>query len=147
MRPFRELRVWEESHQLTLDVYRATGLFPNDERFALTSQLRRAAYSAPFNVVEGTSRGDAECRRFLGVTLGSAAELEYGLLLGRDLGYLANAEHDSLTARTLTVKRMLNAFIARMNATIDSRANKLPVAGSQQPAANGQRPGTMEPAP
>jgi four helix bundle protein len=146
MRPFRELRVWEESHQLTLDVYRATGSFPNDERFALTNQLRRAAYSVPFNIVEGTSRGDAECRQFLRIALGSAAELEYGLLLARDLGYLPKAEHESLTARTMSVKRMLNAFIARMTTTIESRANKPPVPDSHRPTANGQRPSMQEPA-
>ncbi len=144
MRPFRELRVWDESHQLTLDVYRVTGSFPNDERFALTNQLRRAAYSVPFNIVEGTSRGDAECRQFLRIALGSAAELEYGLLLARDLGYLSNFEHESLTARTMSVKRMLNAFIARMTATIESRANRPPVAARQRPTANGQRPDAEE---
>jgi four helix bundle protein len=140
MRPFRELRVWDESHQLTLDVYRATGSFPNGERFALTNQLRRAAYSVPFNIVEGTSRGDAECRQFLRIALGSAAELEYGLLLAHDLGYLPNSEHESLTARTLSVKRILNAFIARMNTTIESRPNRPPVTARQRPTANGQRP-------
>lgn len=145
MRPFRELRVWDESHQLTLDVYRATGSFPNNERFALTSQLRRAAYSVPFNIVEGTSRGDAECRQFLRIALGSAAELEYGLLLARDLGYLPIEEHESLTARTIVVKRMLNAFISRVNAAIDARANRPPVPVGQRPMANGQRPATKEP--
>lgn len=145
MRPFREPRVWDESHQLRLDVYRATGSFPNDERFALTNQLRRAAYSVPFNIVEGTSRGDAECRQFLRIALGSAAELEYGLLLALDLGYLTTAEHESLTARTLSVKRMPNAFIARMNTTIESRPNRPPVAARQQPPATGQRPGAEAP--
>jgi len=126
-------------------VYRVTGSFPNDERFALTNQLRRAAYSVPFNIVEGTSRGDAECRQFLRIALGSAAELEYVLLLARDLGYLPDAEHESLSARITSVKRMLNAFIARLNATIESRTNKPPVPGRQRPMANGQRPGMQEP--
>jgi four helix bundle protein len=140
MRSFRELRVWEESHQIVLEVYRLTASFPADERFALTSQLRRAAYSVPFNIVEGTARRDNECRQFLRISLGSAAELEYGLLLAKDLGYVGLNEYESLTLGLLGVKRMLNAFIARLEP-----GGKLAEAPRQRPTANGQRPATKGP--
>jgi four helix bundle protein len=131
MRPLKDLRVLEAAHQLTIDVYRETKSFPADERYALTSQLRRAAYSIPFNIAEGTARGDAECRQFLRVSLGSAAELEYGVLLSKDLGYLEESAYEALDKQIGPVKRMLVTFIRRLDAQIDARAN------GQRPTAKG----------
>jgi four helix bundle protein len=117
---------------LTLDVYTQTRGFPADERFALTSQLRRAASSIPFNIAEGTARGDAECRQFLRISLGSAAELEYGVLLSRDLGYLSDAQYEALDSQIGPVKRMLVAFIRRLDARLGGPSN------GQRPTAKGQ---------
>jgi hypothetical protein len=75
---FRDLKVWEKAHQLTLQVYKATASFPKEEMFGLTSQIRRAAASIPANIAEGCGRsGDAELGRFLQIAMGSASELEY----------------------------------------------------------------------
>jgi four helix bundle protein len=89
MQKFTELKVWQRSHELTLAVYRASDAFPRDERFGLTSQLRRAAVSVACNVAEGSKRiHRADYARFLNLAEGSLAEVEYLMMLARDLGYL-----------------------------------------------------------
>ncbi len=124
MRPFRELVVWQASHAVTLEVYKATATFPRKELYGLTSQVRRAACSVPSNIVEGSARTDAEFRHSLRIALGSATELEYQLLLARDLGYLPEDLYITLESQLASVKRMLVAFMRRL-------------ANSQQPTANG----------
>lgn len=117
MKDFRELKVWQKAHQLTLAVYKATGLLPGDERFGLTSQIRRACASIPANVAEGCGRrGDAELSRFLQIAMGSACELEYHLLPARDLNYLSSAHYERLTADAVEVKRMLASFLQKLTA-------------------------------
>jgi four helix bundle protein len=114
---FRNLKVWEKSHQLTLSVYRDTQRFPKEELYGLTSQMRRACASIPANIAEGCGRGgDPEFRRFLQIAMGSASELDYQLLLARDLGLLPVANHERLTAGVIEVKRMLASLIHRLDA-------------------------------
>ena len=89
MRDFRELKVWEKAHRLTLQVYRITKNFPSDEQFGLTVQLRRAAASVPTNIAEGCGRdSERELARFMSIAGGSASEVEYQLLLACDLNYI-----------------------------------------------------------
>ena len=89
MQHFTELKVWQRSHMLVLSLYRLTSQFPADERFGLTSQLRRAAASVPTNIAEGAKRqGKQDYARFLNIAQGSLAETEYLVMLSRDLGYL-----------------------------------------------------------
>lgn len=117
MRSFKTLTVWEKSHQLTLQIYRESKSFPSDEKFGLTSQLRRASASVPANIAEGCGRGtDPELRRFLEIAMGSASEVEYHLLLARDLGYVPPTRHQELETLTCEVKRMLAAFIRKLKA-------------------------------
>ena len=117
MKSFRDLLVWEKAHALTLAVYSATTDFPRDELFGLTSQIRRASSSIPANIAEGCGRsGDNELRRFLDIAMGSASELEYHLLLARDLKLLLPALYDQLNDQTCEVKRMLAAFIQKLKA-------------------------------
>ena len=112
MRNFRELKVWQKAHGLTLAVYRATRAFPSEEKFGLTSQLRRAAASVPANIAEGCGRNtEKDFARFLGIAAGSASEAEYHLLLARDLGILATEHHQPLDVEVNEVKRMLYTFI------------------------------------
>jgi four helix bundle protein len=97
MQDFRNLKVWQRAHALTLDIYRATEAFPQREIYGLTSQIRRAGASMGANIAEGCGRGgDAELRRFLLIAMGSASELEYHLLLARDLGVLSEDDHERL---------------------------------------------------
>jgi four helix bundle protein len=80
---------WEKAYELTLNVYKATRSFPKEEMDGLTSQLRRAASSVGANIAEGCGRrSDPEMRRFLQIARGSANEIEYHLLLARDLQFL-----------------------------------------------------------
>jgi four helix bundle protein len=111
MQRFTELKVWQRAHRLVLDVYRLTAAFPADERFGLTSQLRRAAASVPTNVAEGSKRqSNAEYARFLNIAEGSLAEAEYLLMLARDLGFGESAAFDALLKEVSEIARMLNGL-------------------------------------
>jgi len=118
MRDFRELKVWEKGHRLTLDVYRTTAGFPREELYGLTAQLRRSSASVPANIAEGCGRsGDAELARFMLIAMGSASELEYHLLLAHDLNILDASDHKRLSEATKEVKRMLSKFINKLRET------------------------------
>lgn len=117
VKDFRQLKVWEKAHQLTLEIYRATVDFPRAEAYGLTSQIRRAGASIGANLAEGCGRqGDAEFGRFCGMARGSASELEYHLLLAKDLGLLDAVEYHKLAEQTTEIKRMLTALIQKLNA-------------------------------
>jgi four helix bundle protein len=115
MGDYRNLKVWERSHRLTLEVYETTRTFPKDERFRLTNQLRRAAASVPANIAEGCGRnGDAELARFLTIARGSASELDYLLLLAHDLGYLKPPRYEYFASEVYGITRMLATFVDRL---------------------------------
>ncbi|MGL4513948.1 MAG: four helix bundle protein [Lacipirellulaceae bacterium] len=115
MQDFRNLDAWKLAHAMTLDVYRQTASFPTDERYGITSQLRRAAGSIGANLAEGCGRGsDADFARFVQIALGSASEVEYHLLLARDLGHLAAGRHDDLEQTIQRIKRMLTSLLKRL---------------------------------
>ncbi|MHA1268134.1 MAG: four helix bundle protein [Candidatus Helarchaeota archaeon] len=117
MRAFRELKVWEKAHLLTLQVYRITKNFPSDEQFGLTVQLRRAAASVPTNIAEGCGRdGGRELARFMSIAGGFASEVEYQLLLACDLNYIQDETYRELNQQVNEVKRMLNSFIQKLTA-------------------------------
>jgi four helix bundle protein len=116
VRDFHELKVWERSHQLTLAVYRATATFPGDERYGLTSQLRRASASIPANIAEGCGRdSDRDFARFLRIASGSASETSYHLILARDLEILPPPVFQELTSLIDEIRRMLTALIRRFS--------------------------------
>jgi len=116
-RDFRELQVRRKAHALAVNVYKASHQFPVEERFGITSQLRRAGASIPTNIAEGVGRGgDADLARFLRIAMGSASEVEYLLLLARDLDYLDVGKHDTLSADVIAIKRMLTSFIRKLKA-------------------------------
>jgi four helix bundle protein len=117
MQDFRNLLVWRKAHALTLDVYKTTRAFPKEEVYGITSQVRRAASSIPANIAEGCCRsGDGEFRRFLYYATGSASELEYHLLLAKDLDILDEQQYRSLNDQLSEVKRMLITFIKKLRA-------------------------------
>ncbi|MEM1044260.1 MAG: four helix bundle protein [Bacteroidota bacterium] len=116
MQDFKHLRVWETAHQLVLVIYRVTAHFPKEEQYGLTSQLRRAATSVPSNIAEGCGRdSDGDFARFLRIAQGSANEVEYQLFLASDLGYLDAVVYGDLARQIAEAKRMLNAFIQRVD--------------------------------
>ena len=117
MQSFRNLRVWEKAHILTLDVYRSSKSFPREEAYGLTSQMRRASASIGANIAEGSCRrGDCDFGRFLQIAIGSASELEYHLLLARDLELLGSADYQRLSEEVVDVKRMLASLICKLRA-------------------------------
>jgi four helix bundle protein len=91
MSDFKKLIVFRKAHELTLELYRATETFPRTEVFGLTSQIKRAASSINANLAEGCARGsDRELLRFINIAIGSVSELEYHLMLARDLGFISS---------------------------------------------------------
>jgi four helix bundle protein len=112
---FRQLSVWRKAHQLVLSTYTATSALPGHERFELRSQMRRAAVSVASNIAKGCGRGsDADFARFLLHATGSTAELEYQVILSRDLGYLDEPSCLLLQAQAEEVRKMLAALIVRL---------------------------------
>jgi four helix bundle protein len=117
VKDFHELKVWQKAHQLTLAVYQITAKFPRGELYGLTSQLRRSCASIPANLAEGCGRnGDAELARFCSIALGSASELEYHLLLARDLKLISPQDHDDLSQRATELKRMFAGLLLKLKA-------------------------------
>lgn len=119
MQNFRNLRVWQKGHQPTLEVYKATGGFPKSELYGLTSQMRRCCASIPANIAEGCGRsGAVEMARFLQIAMGSASELEYHILLAKDLGFLSPGGYQQLNRNVTEVKRMLTSLIDKVRASV-----------------------------
>lgn len=111
MQRFTELKVWQEGHALTLEVYRLTAGFPAEERFGLVVQLRRAISSVPANIAEGSKREtQADYARFLNVAQASLAEAEYFLILAGDLEYVGRSAVAALFERIDKLARMLHAL-------------------------------------
>ncbi len=95
MKDFHDLNVWEKSHNLTLKIYNSTLNFPREELYGLKSQIRRSCASIPTNIAEGCGRNsDAELARFLDISMDSASELEYLILLVKDLNMLSQSDYD-----------------------------------------------------
>ncbi len=137
MRDFRSLRVWQASHSMVLEVYRASAGFPRAETYGLTSQLRRAAVSVASNIAEACGRGgDLDFRRFIQVALGSASETEYQILLAKDLGYLEPARHDDIVKTVHQVKRMLSRL--RDQAVKRPARVEVEMAEGRRPMADGK---------
>ena len=99
MQNFRNLEVWKKAHELTLEAYQITEPFPRSEMFGISSQIRRAAYSIPTNLAEGCGPTQAEFARFVQIALGSASELEYELLLVKDLRLLSIDSYNDANAK------------------------------------------------
>jgi four helix bundle protein len=103
-----ELDVFKLSHEMALAIYELTKNFPEEEKFGLTSQMRRAAYSVPMNLVEGANRlNSKEYRHFVGIAKGSTGEVTYQLLLARDLKYIDENTYDSLRSSYDRIAQML----------------------------------------
>jgi four helix bundle protein len=114
---FRKLNVWEKSHQLTLNIYKSTSSFPKEELYGLTSQMRRAASSIPSNIAEGCGRNtQPQFARFLNIAFGSASELEYQMILSKDLNFIKEKTFDELINNVTEIKRMLWALLQKVKA-------------------------------
>ncbi len=125
MRDYKKYDIWKLSHLLTLEVYRITESFPKEEIFGLTSQIRRASSSIGINIVEGCGRGsDEDFKRFLRNASGSAFEVEYILLLSKDLNYISEDKFIELTPKAEELKIKISKLILKIEEDINKKKNR-----------------------
>jgi four helix bundle protein len=107
VQPYERFLAWQACHALNLAIASATDQWPRNERFELTAQLRRAGWSAAANIVEGSAkRGSREFRRFLDISLGSLAEIGYGLRFARDRSILPSEKYEDLEALRIKAAKL-----------------------------------------
>ncbi|KQC01583.1 four helix bundle protein [Pedobacter sp. Hv1] len=115
MQNFKELKVWDKAHLITLSIYKASSKFPKEEVYGLTSQLRRASASIPANIAEGCGKNtQSDLAKYLNISLGSANETEYFLILSKDLDYLSEEQFSTLSNDINEVKAMLISLIGKV---------------------------------
>ena len=118
MKTHRDLKVWNNSISLVTKVYKMTSVFPKEELFGITSQLRRAAVSIPSNIAEGAARTSRkEFHKFLSIALGSASELETQLIISRNLNYLTIENSESLINELITIQKMIQGLMKNLKST------------------------------
>jgi len=121
IRNYQDLLAWQKSMDLCEVVYKSTQTMPPDERFGLTSQLRRAAVSIPSNIAEGQGRGsDGQFLVHLRISYGSLRELETQVLLAKRLGFMSDEQSGMLLEQSSEVGRLLNGLMKSI-ATTSSR--------------------------
>jgi len=121
MRNYKDLLLGQKAHTLTLMVYKGTQRFPIEERYGLTSQIRRACASVPANLAEGCGRrSEGEMARFIQIAMGSGADLSYHLVLARDLGFLSTADCTNLDSELSAVMRMLSSLSQKIRTSLAS---------------------------
>ena len=117
MRDFQQLVIWQKSHALTLTIYAITQNFPKEELFGLISQMRRSSSFIPTNIAEGCGRESIiEFKRFLTIAAGSASELQYQLILSKDLNYISEIMFAQLYDETIQIKKMIFTYSQKLKA-------------------------------
>lgn len=114
MSSYKDLDVWKKSFDLCFDIYQITKVFPKEELYGLTSQIRRASLSVPSNISEGSKRGRKEFLHFLKIAHGSGAETETQLLLAYKLEYISLLDFQRISGSVEDVMQMLSAFIKKL---------------------------------
>ena len=113
-----DMDVFKKAHKIAVETYEITKTFPQDEKFALVSQMRRAAYSIPSNLMEGGHRlNRKEYRQFVGIAKGSVGELKYFLMLSKDLGYIVERKYLILQESAEELSKMLTGLIRSLTDT------------------------------
>lgn len=111
MHRFKQLEIWRQSRQFCTQIYLVTNDFPNEERFGLTTQLRRSSVSIPSNIAEGSSRkSNKDFARFLEIAIGSAYEIETQLLISNDLGFITEENLNPLLSKIDIITKMMYNF-------------------------------------
>jgi four helix bundle protein len=115
IRSFKQLRIWNKGIEIVAEVYRLTHGFPQEERYGLVSQMRRAAVSIPTNIAEGFKRFHSkEYRQFLHIALGSAAELETEIVIAGKLGFLTETDGGILSDEIEQISKMMSALLKKL---------------------------------
>ncbi|MFA7419360.1 MAG: four helix bundle protein [Melioribacteraceae bacterium] len=118
MRDFRKLKIWELAHLLVLNIYEITKLFPKEELYGLTSQLRRASVSIPTNIAEGCGKeSNKDFARYLNIALGSLSEVQYLLYLVRELNYVSEEKVSVLETNANDLKKMIYSYQSKLSNT------------------------------
>jgi four helix bundle protein len=116
MKNYKNLTVWQDSHELVLSVYKETKTFPKEEVYGITSQLRRATASIPANIAEGSAKNsDKDFGRYLQIAMGSLNESEYFLFLSKELNYLEVENHNEIVKKLEVVKAKLINLQKKLN--------------------------------
>jgi four helix bundle protein len=124
---FKNLKVWRKAHALALNVHRVASQMRGVDNAGLRNQLLRAAMSIPTNIVEGTGqRSGKEFGRFLDIALKSTSELEYHLIIARDIGAISLNDYESSSAQTIEVRKMLYGLRTRVTASTPKIASSVP---------------------
>ena len=111
MRDYKKLLVWERAHKFALEIYNLSKLFPKEELYGITSQIRRASLSIPTNIAEGSGKNTSkDFSKYLGIAAGSASEVDYLLLFIKELKLVDNGKIELLINEVNEIKKMLNAF-------------------------------------
>ncbi len=109
---WKDLSVWQKTHELVIDIYKLVQVYPNSEKFGIVDQLKRAASSVPANIVEGQSRNTtADYLRFLYNARGSLEEVRYFLILSMDLGFISNDAYAQMEEKCTIASKLLNGLI------------------------------------
>ena len=117
MQDFTQLKVWQKSHNITINIYKLTAQMPSEEKFGLISQIRRASVSIESNLAEGCGRdSDKELARFVDISMGSSFELRCQLLIARDLGYINSKQYQTFESKIIEVNRMLGGLLKKLRA-------------------------------
>jgi four helix bundle protein len=116
MQDFTKLKIWQKSKDLTLEIYSLTSRFPPDEKFGITSQMRRAAASIPANIAEGCGRNSQrDFQRFIYIAIGSCSELESFILISFELKFFTEKQKDLIIDKTDEIRRMCINLIKKLN--------------------------------
>jgi four helix bundle protein len=116
MGDYKELLVWKQAHGFALEIYRTTRLFPDEERYGLVAQMRRAALSVVSNIAEGSGRqSDREQSRFLRIARGSVHEVQCQLLLSRDLGFIGSEKWLVLDGAVQEISKMIHRLVSSLD--------------------------------
>ncbi|RNC64676.1 four helix bundle protein [Proteiniphilum sp. X52] len=116
---FQSLIVWQKGHQFVLDIYRITRRFPEEERFGIVSQMRRAAISITANIAEGYRKfGKKDKLRFFNISQGSLAEIYNYLILSKDLQYISRNDYDLFQVQWIELDKLIRAYCAKISKDI-----------------------------
>jgi four helix bundle protein len=116
MRDYKKLEVWNKAYAFGVTIYAVTKMFPKDESYGLTFQLRRASISIPLNIAEGSRRStDKDYKSFLHNAYGSSAEVEVQIMYAKELGYIDTKTSEMLLLEISQISRMLNSFIQKLS--------------------------------
>jgi four helix bundle protein len=119
MQSFKKIEVWQRSRRFVVSVYELTKLFPHEERFDMTSQLKRAAVSVPANIAEGSKKGQKDFARYLKIAEGSASEVECLLILAQDVKHAPAERIEPLLREIDEIQRMLNTFRSKVEGDLN----------------------------